>query len=151
MSSTRAIDDDSRTPLVVGGIEEEEDEVSLSQYLHMELVTLQNDPTVLATKWKPFLSQTDAVIQLKGDSSKCQLPALDWKGQFRKSYSLLFWIRPILGNEVVSEDVDEDVDEDVNGGVAKSFGICCPTRHCGASFGNHSTHVVGLFESSQEY
>ena len=71
-------------------------EVSLSEYVHAELVALVNDPRTVH-RWMPRLRQLDAVCIL-GVESHGQLPPLDWKGSFRKSYSLLFWIRPIVGN-----------------------------------------------------
>ena len=74
----------------------EEKELSLSEYIDSELVNLVNDPTALA-RWKPYVRQMDAVCIL-GDDSYCQLPPLDWKGCFRKSYSVLLWVRPIVGN-----------------------------------------------------
>ena len=77
------------------GDEDEENEVSLSEYVHSELVSLVNEPSAVH-RWKPHLHQMDAVCIL-GDDSRGELPPLDWKGAFRKSYTILFWIRPVLG------------------------------------------------------
>ena len=77
---------------------DEEAELSLSEYIHSELVALVNDPAAV-DRWKHHIPQMDAVCIL-GEESYGQLPPLDWKGSFRKAYSILFWIRPIVGHVI---------------------------------------------------
>lgn len=91
--------------------EDEEKDVSLSEYIHSELVSLVNEPSSVH-RWKPHLRQIDAVCIL-GDDSHGELPPLDWKGSFRKSYTILFWIRPIVGHELDESELSELADRHV--------------------------------------
>ena len=94
-------------------MEEDDDEgVSLSQYVHKTTMGLWKDPSVAALL-KPFVRQLDAYLELSGPSS-CQLPALDWK-LFRKSYSVLVWICPVLRpNDDKNNNHDDEDDDDSN-------------------------------------
>ena len=72
---------------------------SLSEYMSDELVALTENASATA-RIQPFLQQPDAYLTLQNESH-AQLPPLEWK-VFRKSYTLLMWIRPVVLEGVVS-------------------------------------------------
>ena len=84
----------------------EQDEVPLSQHVHHQLIQTclqqQGDTTLL----REFISKPDAYIEMSA-GSEAHLPPLDWNRHFRKAYTILAWIRPVV---VVNESDNEDGD-----------------------------------------
>lgn len=62
-----------------------------------------------AEELRPLLSKTDAYITLKGQT-RAMLPALDWNASFRKSYSMLMWVRPRLTDETIEFSSESDLE-----------------------------------------
>jgi hypothetical protein len=75
---------------------------SLSEYLHAQCNVFLEDPGARVEgkvqQVEKLLEQNepaDAYITLSGDVHTAHLPALaDWNAVFRKSYTVLFWLRP---------------------------------------------------------
>mmetsp|Transcript_4292 Transcript_4292/g.6647 ORF Transcript_4292/g.6647 Transcript_4292/m.6647 type:complete len:2938 (+) Transcript_4292:149-8962(+) len=77
--------------------ENEPESLSLSEYTFRQLSTILEDPEAVK-RLQPFLRQQDAVCCLNGESSYGELPlGLDWS-IFRKAYTLLIWIKPVLSS-----------------------------------------------------
>lgn len=65
---------------------------------------------------KPYLEQVDGYLSFSsttGESSSASscrgdLPVLDWNSQFRKAYTLLLWVRPVLGDEMATTILEDD-------------------------------------------
>ena len=101
--------------------DEEESSITLPKHICNELKVLI-DPSTDATdrtahieqKWLPNLQEpSDAFITFTGDVHQAHLPALyAWNSTFRKAYTLLFWIRPRLGDERTAEQEEEGEDDD---------------------------------------
>jgi hypothetical protein len=88
--------------------EEEDPPISLSRHLFEEFRLLV-DPAVSAAakvkqceeRWIPNLQDpADAYVTFSGDVHQAHLPSIpNWNSSFRKAYTLLFWIRPRLGDQ----------------------------------------------------
>ncbi len=74
-----------------------------------------------AERLAPFLNEIDGYWSFSSDDkdvkpnsntfqfiTQGRLPALDWKSHFRKSYTLLLWVRPRIGKEKQDTTVAED-------------------------------------------
>jgi len=78
----------------------EEQELSLSEFMFSQLNKVLHDPDAIK-HLQPFLCRPDAFCRLNGETSHGELPmGLDWS-TFRKAYTLLIWIKPVL---TASED-----------------------------------------------
>lgn len=90
---------------------EDETSISLPKHIFNELSVLI-DPNLPGPKrqhhcnehWLPNLSEeADAYITFSGNVHQAHLPALyAWNASFRKAYTILFWIRPRLGDIIDS-------------------------------------------------
>jgi hypothetical protein len=85
-------------------MEEEQDEVSLSQHLFKQVSTFTGSEDVSSKVQKaktlaPYIEQVDGFLSFSEPSHEGQLPVLEWNTDFRKAYTLLLWVRPVLGEE----------------------------------------------------
>lgn len=87
-------------------MDEEESSISLSKHLFEEFRLLADATQSAEAKvkqceerWIPNLQDpADAYITFSGDAHQAHLPSIpNWNASFRKVYTLLFWIRPRLG------------------------------------------------------
>ena len=79
-------------------------EISMSQHLFEQVScfvgTGDADSKIKkAESLKPFIQELDGFLSFGEPGNEGQLPVLEWNAHFRKAYTLLLWIRPVLGEE----------------------------------------------------
>eukprot|EP00934_Nitzschia_sp_Nitz4_P008655 Nitzschia sp. Nitz4//scaffold12_size214221//49825//58278//NITZ4_001488-RA/size214221-processed-gene-0.150-mRNA-1//-1//CDS//3329534984//8645//frame0 len=99
------------------------EEVSMSQHFHDRFQTLLNPNEAGSSKVEilqdiqPYLGEVDGYLSFSSDQlsgtnisakTRGELPVLEWNAQFRKSYTLLLWVRPVLGQEVQTTIHEDD-------------------------------------------
>jgi len=99
----------------MGSFEGEGSGLTFTKHMHREWKALVDsripveERSSRAERLRPLLSQSDAFVSLKGQT-KALLPALDWNSSFRKSYSLLMWVRPRLTGDTVDFSAEEELE-----------------------------------------
>ena len=92
-----------------------DEEISISQHLS-EQVSTSIDPDVdvskkieKAKKIQPFLEDVDGYLSFSSEvSCEGQLPVLEWNHHFRKAYTIILWVRPVLGPEKHTTIAEDD-------------------------------------------
>mmetsp|Transcript_79159 Transcript_79159/g.229918 ORF Transcript_79159/g.229918 Transcript_79159/m.229918 type:complete len:86 (-) Transcript_79159:423-680(-) len=54
------------------------------------------------------MEEVDGFLSFGAGSSRGELPVLEWNNHFRKAYTLLLWIRPVLGEELETTILEDD-------------------------------------------
>ena len=74
----------------------------LSKHVHDLLTSLVSTETSLQEKHvhaailQDFVTRPDAYIEFSNTQCEAQLPPLEWNRHFKKAYTILCWIRPIV-------------------------------------------------------
>lgn len=76
----------------------------MSQHMFQQVSTFTGTEDVSSKIQKaktlaPYINQVDGFLSFSEPSNEGQLPVLEWNADFRKAYTLLLWVRPVLGGE----------------------------------------------------
>ena len=100
-----------RLSVLTTGVAEKNDEI-----------TSTNKKQAVLTQLAPYLDEVDGFLSFsssQGSSTstppssthsvtKGELPVLDWNAHFRKAYTLLLWVRPVMGEERETTILEDD-------------------------------------------
>lgn len=110
-------------------VEEYEDEICMSQHI-FDQISCWVDPDTNVTQkvqkvndLKPYISQVDGYLSFTSEEpAEGQWPVLEWNAYFRKSYTILFWVRAHVGKEETKQiplEVDKSKLMDVANGKVR--------------------------------
>lgn len=85
----------------------------MSQHL-FEQVSCWTNPDIAAdkkvskaVKLKDYVQEVDGYLNISSDHPcEGQWPVLEWNEHFRKAYTILLWVRPLVGEKLETEDKD---------------------------------------------
>ena len=90
---------------------EMDEEVPIARHVHELFTSLVSVDTPLDDKLQQaqllqsFLSRPDGYIEFHSFPCEAQLPPLEWNRHFKKSYSILCWIRPQLSTTTTEQPI----------------------------------------------
>ncbi|KAL3924923.1 MAG: hypothetical protein SGILL_000744 [Bacillariaceae sp.] len=90
-------------------------EISMSQHLSNQVYTWI-DPDASAdvklqkcNTLQPFLEDVDGYLSFSSETpSEGQWPVLEWNAHFRKGYTIVLWVRPVVGEEKNTTIAEDD-------------------------------------------
>jgi hypothetical protein len=92
---------------------EHEEEISMPQHLfeHVSSFIGTSDAKsklAVAKSILPYVGEIDGYLSFSESGSEGQLPVLEWNAHLRKAYTLLLWVRPVLGGEMETTIAEDD-------------------------------------------
>ena len=100
----------------------DDEEVGMSQHLFEQLSSFVDPEMDVSTKIQKakniskYVEELDGYMNFSCENTQKnnlmptegQLPALEWHAHFRKAYTLLLWVRPVLGGEKFTTIMEDD-------------------------------------------